>query len=667
MKYIKQFWNIIPLSIQFILKLHLLTLVIFSAFRLLFLIAAWEQIGNGTFNEILEAFANGLRYDNSISGYLLIIPYLLSLFVELIPIKAKWYKSIYLWLMLPIYYFAIFACGADIPYYLYFNTRLTSTVFNWFATPDIVFGFIAESPEYYIYLLVIALGFFGIYKLLRKYINTWQSKQETIISDSQYKLKRIKIAGIFIALGLLQFIAIRGKITTMRPLSWGDAFTTSNPLLNNLGLNPLFSLGNSTFSSQKNKPSSINLIDEPLAIQNVQKYLGITSSQYNSPIARECIFDSTSKHNVVLIVMEGMGNCYLGKSGLYSPSLTPFLDSLTEQSIYFSNFYSDGIHTHNGIWSIFTSMFSAPSEYNYLVEMNMAHSFAGIGTILSNNGYNSMFATSNAAFDNMGAVLNMNGFKEIISTGELLNKEAGFVWGSSDHIIFNSTFQNIDKLYKARKPFIASYLTISNHGPYQIPNPLPQGFHPKHKDPMLRAAEYADWSLKYFFDYAKQQPWFENTIFVLVSDHGKNYGSNYEINYFYKSIPLVFYAPKIITQAQNITKLGCQADLFPTLMNFLGINYVNNTMGVNLFRETRKYVPHSQHSTVSTISDSMMLIRREDGTNQLFKYRNLDLTDYSAQYPQIAKDMEEYVLSNLQASMSLIKNRKINFIPIRKK
>ena len=124
MKYIKQFWNTIPLSIQFILKLHLLTLAIFSSFRLLFLIAAWEQIGNGTFNEILEAFANGLRYDNSISGYLLIIPYLLSLFAELIPIKAKWYKSLYLWLMLPIYYFVIFACGTDIPYYLYFNTRL---------------------------------------------------------------------------------------------------------------------------------------------------------------------------------------------------------------------------------------------------------------------------------------------------------------------------------------------------------------------------------------------------------------------------------------------------------------------------------------------------------------------------------------------------------------
>lgn len=103
-----------------------------------------------------------------------------------------------------------------------------------------------------------------------------------------------------------------------------------------------------------------------------------------------------------------MGNRYLGKSGLIFAEPNAIFDSLTEQSIYFSNFYSDGIHTHNGIWSIFTSMFSAPSEYNYLVEMNMAHSFAGIGTILSNNGYNSMFATSNAV-DNMGAVFEYDG------------------------------------------------------------------------------------------------------------------------------------------------------------------------------------------------------------------------------------------------------------------
>ncbi len=665
MKYIKQLWQKIPLSMQFILKLFIVSMILFSFFRAVFLISGWSQLGNGTASEIIEAFTNGLRYDCSVTGYLLILPFVLSLIAEIIPVRAKLYKQIYMWMMLPILFFAVFACGTDIPYYLYFNSRLTSMVFNWFASLDIIFGFIADSPEYYVYLAIIFVLFYVLYRTLKSFVRTWQTKQDS--NPVNYNIKhRIKIAGLFVVIALFQFIAIRGKITTMRPISWGDAFTTSNPFLNNMGLNPLFTLGNSAFSSQKNEPSQLKLIDENIAISNVRKYLGISTNEFDSPIARICKFDSTRKHNVVLIVMEGMGNCYLGQREFYQPSLTPFLDSLIHKSIYFSNFYSDGIHTHNGIWSIFTSMFSAPSEYNYLVEMGNAHSFSGIGSVLSANGYNSMFATSNANFDNMGAVLNMNGFKKIISTGELLNKESGIVWGSSDHIIFNSTFKNLTELYQKGSPFIASYLTISNHGPYQIPNPLPAGFKPKQTEPMLRAAEYADWSLKYFFDYAEKQPWFDNTIFVLVSDHGKNHGSNYEINYFYKSIPLIFYAPKIIKQPEVITKLGCQADLFPTLMNLLGINYVNNTMGINLFKETRKFVPHAQHSTTSAISDSFMLIRRDDGKKQLFKYRNLDLKDYSNDYPAISKEMEEYVLSNLQTSMYMIKTRKAGFIPLKK-
>lgn len=261
--------------------------------------------------------------------------------------------------------------------------------------------------------------------------------------------------------------------------------------------------------------------------------------------------------------------------------------------------------------------------------------------------------------------MSMNGFQKVLSSGEFLNKEFVNVWGTSDHFLYKNCFNDIKKLGNTGKPFFAAMMTISNHGPYQLPNPLPEGFKPKNSNPQEKAVEYADWSLRYFFDNVKNEPWFNNTIFVLVADHGKNLYPNYEINYFYKHIPLIFYAPGIIKQGTVNENLGCQADMFPTLMELLGINYVNNTMGINLFREKRQYVPHSQHSTLSAISDSLMLIRRDDGTKLLYKYLNLDPKDYAAQYPEIAKQMEEYVMSNMQASMWLIISKKGRYIPLK--
>lgn len=668
--YVKKIWGAIPVSIQFIFKLYLSLMVLFFFARVAFIAVGLSQIGNSGFGDILATFNIGLTYDTASAGYLLILPWLISLIFEIVPVRSYKPKRIYLYFLTVYFLLAFFVLVADIPYYQYFNTRITNTALGFFESPEIAFNFVAESTQYYPYLIVIAAVTYGFFRVLRRYIRTWQRKQEAQIDPSgKPKFSRKRIAIFFIVLALFQFVGIRGKITTRRPLRWAEAFISTNPFLNYAGLNPLFTLGSSALSKTKNNPIDIVVYDPDKAIANVRKYFGISGNDFASPIARLCTFDSSSKYNVVVVLMESMTNAYLGRSGLYKPSLTPYIDSLIGQSLYFPNIYSDGIHTCNGVFSVFTSMLSPCSELNAYANMDNLMTFGGIGTVLNDNGYSTFFGVPHDAnFDNMGGLLSMNGFEKIFSSKEFGNKEFVNAWGTSDHFLFSNCFADIKKMGRSGKPFLAAMMTISNHGPYVIPDNLPKSFAPHNTDKELRAVEYADWSLRFLIDNLRNEPWFDNTIFVFVADHGLNIGANYEVNYNYKSVPLFFYAPKIIKPGRN-EALGCQADLFPTLMEFLGINYVNNTMGINLLREKRRFVPHARHSTVLATSDSFMLIRREDGTKLLYKYRNgqdfpthFDMKDYSRERPELAKAMEEYVLSNIQTSITQVKTKKAKYI-----
>jgi phosphoglycerol transferase MdoB-like AlkP superfamily enzyme len=665
MNFIKKIWDKIPLGIRLILKLYAVSMAAFTIFRILFIIIGWKNMGGAPAMSILESFKNGLMYDTSASGYLLAIPFVFSLLSDVFNVKNKAFEKAYFILTLILFCFGAFVCLTDIPYFLYFNTRVTSAALNWFATPKIVLGFIAESYEYYIYGVLIFAVWYLYYRIIRKIFRTWTAQSENYQKPQSWKLK---YSLFFLVFAVVQFAGIRGKVLTRRPLSWGEAFSTTYPFVNYAGLNPVFTLGSSYFAKDKSNPVNIVVMDEKQALANMRSYYGIKDAGYDSPMARECKFDSTHKRNVIVVVMESMGTCYLGETGFFKPSVTPFLDSLSKSGIYFNNFYADGIHTYNGMWSVFTSLNSPPSESNAMVSIDNAQTYSGIGSTLYNNGYETFFGCPHDAnFDNMGGVMSMNGFKKVLSAGEFLNKEYVNVWGTSDHYLFKNSLPDIKRMGRSGKPFLAALLTISNHGPYHLPDPLPAGFHPKYSTPHERAVEYADWSIKNFIDSVKSEPWFDNTIFVFVADHGKNLRPNYEMNYYTKHIPMIFWSPKIISKPQVVSNFGSQVDLFPTLMELLGINYVNNTLGVNLFREKRQYAAFSAHSILGAVNDSLLMLRRGEGKVQLLKYKNnFDTKDYSSQYPQVAKEMEKYVLSHIQTSLWLVKSKKGHYIPIKK-
>ncbi|MBT5732340.1 MAG: sulfatase-like hydrolase/transferase [Lentimicrobiaceae bacterium] len=634
-------------NIQLILKTYLIVIFIFSAFRCILFFTELDRID---FDEvstwtIIQSFIMGIRFDIVISSYILFIPALILLIEEIVNLRNRIiYKIIFYWIFI-LFSFSFLIAAADIPYFNQFFERFSIGAFEWINNFDFVVSMIIQEPKYFLIaipFIFIELIFFVLLKRIFKL------KEHKPVKINLY-------INIFLSLLVLSimFVGIRGRIQKKSPIRIGTAYFSDNAFLNKLGLNPVFTLIRSGLDDLDVRNEQIDLIDKQIAIKNIRRYHNINSKEYASPIARKIVPDSSSeiKPNVVLIIMEGMSAHKMGRHGNKN-NLTPFLDSLSNKSIYFENFYTSGKHTFNGI---FSSLYSFPALYRKH-PMNRVTEYNGMSSTLLNNGYSTTyFTTHDSQFDNVEGFLRANGFQNIISQLDYPSNEVKTALGVSDDFMFRFSIPKINELYEKDKPFLAVYMTASDHGPYYVPD----YFQPKSKDIKNMIVEYADWSLKTFIELCSEEEWFDNTIFLFVADHGSPLSSTYEIPLSYFHTPFIIYAPKIITSNIVYDDMGSQIDIFPTLMGIIKQPYVNNTLGIDLLREKRKYVIINNDSKIGILDTSYFCIVGKENIN-LYKYKNQDKTDYFSQEVDKAKEMKEYGQSLMQTYQDMLNGGEIN-------
>jgi phosphoglycerol transferase MdoB-like AlkP superfamily enzyme len=195
-------------------------------------------------------------------------------------------------------------------------------------------------------------------------------------------------------------------------------------------------------------------------------------------------------------------------------------------------------------------------------------------------------------------------------------------------------------------------MTASDHGPYYIP----EYFSPKSSNVKDKIVEYADWSLKKFVDLAKKEPWYKNTLFVFIADHGSPIDGTYEMPLSYNHTPLIFYNPNIIKTSKVSSSIAGQIDVFPTTMGLLNLSYTNNTLGIDLLKEERPYIFFNGDDKYGIIDKKWLLIVRDDNTSKLYKYQTKDTKDHSKGNPEIVDKMKNYAVSNLQTYQYMMLN-----------
>ncbi len=643
----------LPKQILFLVKLLLAGLLTMTIFRGMLFFQEYQQLQylpqGEKFWLVFRAFMTGLRFDLVVSGYILALPFLLLS----LDAFGKWNSRL-------IYYSsAIFAAigyvstffvsAADLPYMHHFHARANVAAFISVSSgsSDFLKGMVFQEWRYYWAIAPFLLISFLLLRKMMDYSERYLYKPSAVLTRSQI------IVFPFIA-GLL-FLSVWGSLSTKGPIDNADAYTSDYSFTNQLGLNPMFTFGQSCLRALEPNFNLIHFVEDETAVTFVKKTFNIPdSANYSSPLARAVTFPEQVPKlnaNVVVVMMESMSAHKMGRYG-NTNNLTPFIDSLAKESLTFDSIFCTGIHTFAGIYSI---LYSQPV-------IKKKHPFkqitpqTGLSNTLRSLGYHTLyFTTHDEAFDEVGPFLRANGFDRIVSKPDYPEEMVLSSLGVPDDYLYHHATKVLDSLYHSqteeeRKPFFAALMTGSDHGPYIIPD----YFKPKQKKATLAIVEYVDWSVRKFLEEASQKEWFDNTIFVFVADHGAALDKRYDLPITYLHTPLIFYAPKIFGEPKALNSLGSQLDIFPTIMGMLHQPYVNNTFGVDLLRERREFAISYADVKFAVLNSNYMYLSRENGLNSLYQYNTGSVKDYSQEQKDLKLKMKNYGEHTFQAAQYLI-------------
>ncbi len=298
-----------------------------------------------------------------------------------------------------------------------------------------------------------------------------------------------------------------------------------------------------------------------------------------------------TKPNVVFILMESMSASFMTEFG-NEKKITPFLDSIANESLFFKNLQATGNRTVRGMEAVTLSIPPTPGQ-SIVKRPNNSNLYTISNVFKSKNYQCNFFYGGDGYFDNMNAFYGGNGF-DIYDRGRgsvlsdkikttrhnIDDSEVTFenAWGICDEDIYNKMIKVADEYHQKKKPFLNFVMTTSNHRPYTYPEnkiDIPSG------KSRSGAVKYSDYALQQMFKKAKNKPWFKNTIFVFVADHCASSAGKDEIDVANYHIPAIIYGENLI-QPQKVTKLCSQIDVFPTLFGQLHWSYTSNFFGTDV-------------------------------------------------------------------------------------
>jgi phosphoglycerol transferase MdoB-like AlkP superfamily enzyme len=323
--------------------------------------------------------------------------------------------------------------------------------------------------------------------------------------------------------------------------------------------------------------------------------------------------------NVVVVSSESFGAEFSKLHGA-EKDWTPNFDSFAKQGLWFSNTYASGTRTVRGLEAITSSFPPIPT-----VSILRRPGNQGIGSwgkVMNDLGYQSSFLYGGYGyFDDMNRFFSGNGF-QVLDRTDIKQVRFENIWGVADEDLFDLAIRHFGEQHKAGKPFFSIIMTTSNHKPFTFRPGLEQeGIKPEGGG-RQSGVRYADYALGYFLREAAKQPWFDDTIFVVVADHGARVYGKAEIPLETYEIPLMIYSPKHIAPRQ-VDKLMTQIDIAPTVLGLLGMEYEAPFFGIDALRErpdNSRIALFSHNHDVAILRDNQLVVLGLGKTHQTLTY-----------------------------------------------
>ncbi|CAM3110878.1 hypothetical protein BZK31_11295 [Pseudomonas floridensis] len=613
-------------------------MVMYTLLRIGLLVYNREMIGDTPASTFIEALFNGMRFDLRLTVYLL-IPLMLSLFSARAMAARGFFRF---WLTL-VGSITLFFGLMEMDFYREFHQRLNGLVFQYVKEdPKTVLSMLWYGFPVVRYLLawavvtwLLSLVFKGIDRATRPRQNGPAGTVGTRTIAPWYM--RI---GVFFLVLIVAVICARGTLRQGPPLRWGDAYTTESNFANQLGLNGTLTLITAAKSRMSEDRDNIwkATLPQADAQQTVREMLLTSHDKLVEPDIAAVRRDFTPPaentlpiRNVVVILMESFAGHSVGALGS-DANITPNFDRLSKEGLLFDHFFSNGTHTHQGMFATMACFPNLPG-FEYLMQTpEGSHKLSGLPQLLSTGrNYDDVYVyNGNFAWDNQSGFFSNQGMTNFVGREDFVNPVfSDPTWGVSDQDMFDRGAQEL-KARQDGKPFYALLQTLSNHTPYALPENLPVERVTGHGslDEHLTAMRYSDWALGQFFEKAKKEPYFKNTLFVVLGDHG--FGNNKqltEMDLGRFNVPLLLIGPGVQEKfGQRSSIVGTQVDVVPTIMGRLGGETRNQCWGrdlLNLSEGDKGFgviKPSGSEQVVAIISGNRILIEPTEMPAKLLTY-----------------------------------------------
>lgn len=536
-------------------------------------------------------------------------------------------------------YLLLFNMVAEYTFFDEFATRFNFIAVDYLIYTNEVISNIKESYPVGTILAVLLLVAAGIFIPVKKYLS------RSFSYESRFR-ERLKIGTLLLVLPVLSFVAVDLSLTRISANNYADE----------LAGNGIYCL----FSAFRNNELDFNTFyvskDKNQILARLKNLLQERNSRFTPPdglsISRVIQPNGAEKRlNIILVIEESLSAEFLTAFGNKN-GLTPNLDKLSAESLFFTHLYATGTRTVRGLEALTLSM--PPLPGTSIVKRPKNENFISFGSVMKARGYDNKFIyAGHGYFDNMNYFYANNGFKTIDRT-DFSKKEITFTnaWGVCDEDLFLKVISEADQSYDSKKPFFSVVMTTSNHRPYTYPDgkiDIPS--HSGRKG----GVKYADYAIGRLLAEARKKPWFKDTVFVIVADHCASSAAKIALPIKKYEIPLLIYAPAHI-KPQVVDRMMSQIDVAPTVLGLLNFTYTSTFIGKDVMTAD----PWTERAFISTyqklgyIQDDKLLVLAPKKESDYFSFARNDGATISL------KPQEELLLDGLaymQGTNYIYKNR----------
>ena len=642
----------LPRLLHFLLNMVFLNLGVLFLFRLAF----WAYFGNPNdpvpFDMLLNSFYLGLKFDLRLVLLILLPLFLLGGLRLLSPFESRLMRHIWFAYLGLAFAAVLLFYYMNFGYYAYLQTPMNATVLRFAYNFSTSMQMVSESyPVISISLSLILL--ISVYVWFLHWLLARAGRYANPHFRGWYKTGMVTTTAFLLLLGLY------GKVSWY-PLRWSEAFASPHAFAPAVTLNPVLyffnTLKNKTVSFDENKTREYyDVVADFLALDKPDAQ----GLNFRRDIAQSGPY-ADKRPNIIMVFLESFASY---KTGAFGNPLnpTPHFDAMAKQSLQYTRYYAPHTGTARSVFAAITGIpdieLNKTSSRNPLVveQHTVINAFKDYEKLY--------FLGGSANWGNIRGVLQRNIQNlQVYEEGSYHSPRID-VWGISDLDLFREANT---VLAKQDKPFFAIIQTSGNHRPYTIPENN-EGFELKEHDKETikkagfssngeyNAFRFMDHSIGFFLAAAKKANYFDNTIFIFYGDHGiTGYGGEhapeFENDYILTGLhtPLVFYAPKLITEPLIDNLPASEVDLLPTIAGLAAPGYVNTSIGRDLrdpkFANKRYAFTITHHSTpeIGLIGKDYYFRKNADGNNRLLAHTSS--TNYKQnlveQEKEIAEQME---------------------------